>query len=183
MGEPVAVGWLGLGVIFKVNLPVVPLPWLCCTIPWSMLCKLDCSAWSQMLQTGSDCQWAASVHTARLQLVWHPQIRTAWTWGSSHHAFHAILLCIALSSRASRAVPPSFALLLGGRQALGWAQSFPARAAPHCSRPDEVRGRRGGSPLLITSRGPVFSLVKALLSHFHAAWVMSVFKTSLLSLQ
>lgn len=73
-----------------------------------------------------------------------------------------------------------------GRKAgtwLGTELPCPGCSALLPSWADEVRGRRGGSPLLITSRGPVFSLVKALLSHFHAAWVMSVFKTSLLSLQ
>lgn len=59
-----------------------------------------------------------SVHTARLELVGTPWNLCDVDTGTSTLQ-HGTLLCVVLPARASRAVPPPFALLRGRRQAAG----------------------------------------------------------------
>ena len=171
------------------------------TAAGSQLCKLDCSAWTQTGEALRECTKRAPVACGDVQSTergcsWSepPEIAAIQAQGWPHHVCHSTVCFFARCdlSVPAEPLPPPCALLLSRRQAdwrcrataslLGSGVSCFHWAALHIDRPKQMgkEGTVGDSPLLIASRGPVSSLVKALLSHFHAEWVMSVFKTSLL---
>lgn len=197
---PVAVGWFSSGVTFEGSLPVVPTH----PVLLALQCGLSCANWIALPESkrAEECTLRAPAASGGVQSTsprysWSetPEITAIQTQRWPHHVFHSTVCFFARHylSVSAKPLPPSFTLLPSQTQAdCGGAEPpSPCSAlalAPFtgllCTSTVPNRlvgdGMMGDSPLLIASGGPVSSLVKALLSHFHAEWITAVFKTTLL---
>lgn len=158
---------------------------------WSQQCKLDCSA-QKHFRTAADGLWLLvgmfSLHSQAADSPKPP--KSLWQrHKDGHRWFHSTLCLFArhyLSFQRSHChhCTPVVRQRLWSCRAILPVLSFAPCTGLLCTAAIPSRlveeGMLGDSPLLITSRGPVSNLVKTLLSHFHAEWVMAVFKTSLL---
>lgn len=183
--------WSSSGVTSAGNLPFVPTHLTLLArqrgLGWAIRIALPASGRAEALQAcAKGVRLPAGVSSPHRQgRRWSetPEIAAIEARGWPRHVFHSTVCCFARHYLSVPARPRPLCLaLLPSRRRVGCggaeppspcsALASPPRAAPLCAStvPGTLvgEGTMGRSPPLIASRGPLSSLVKALLSHFHA---------------